>query len=230
MRFLVLLSVVVASTVGQGFLRDTPEVEAARNAFVREYNRIALLSAQSQDTGNFNEEPPRRLRANSGRQRQAQPRRQPQVEPQVEPLVEPQVEPQVEPRRQPQTFAARPTYTPAADAFSYSVNLGTNQQFHPGPRTFPAAPTFNAARTFPAARTFSSIPTIPAASAFPAPQPVTHRFAPAPVARWTGPQADTIPAGVGGGVTDTKDVAAAKAAHLQAVAAALGYHERNFAA
>ncbi|CAL4187958.1 unnamed protein product [Meganyctiphanes norvegica] len=49
----------------------------------------------------------------------------------------------------------------------------------------------------------------------------TPTFVPSgPIMTWPGPFADDIPAGLGGFVQDTDDVAAAKAAHYQALAAA----------
>merc|ERR1712189_114046 len=49
----------------------------------------------------------------------------------------------------------------------------------------------------------------------------TPTFVPSgPISTWPGPFADDVPAGLGGVVQDTDDVANAKAAHFQALAAA----------
>ncbi|XP_045618911.2 cuticle protein CP1876 [Procambarus clarkii] len=57
MRFLVIASVVFGLAHGQGFPRDTPEVQAARDAFVREYNRLAELAALAPDIHIYEQRP-----------------------------------------------------------------------------------------------------------------------------------------------------------------------------
>ncbi|KAK8377188.1 hypothetical protein O3P69_013675 [Scylla paramamosain] len=49
MRSFVIVSVVLGVALGQVYPRDTPEVEAARNAFIAEYNRLARLAALAPD-------------------------------------------------------------------------------------------------------------------------------------------------------------------------------------
>lgn len=162
----VIVSVVLGTTLGQAFPRDTPDVQAAREAFIREYNRLAELAALAPDIHIYHRDP------------------------NLPPL------------------AGHPGY----DAFSFSASLGTNEQFNPGPDTFPSVgqlPGHLAGHT----------------AGHHIPQPSKHRFAasPDPLERWRGPLADTVPAGVGGQVRDTDTVAAAKAAHFRAHAQALGY-------
>ncbi|XP_064085105.1 uncharacterized protein LOC135200404 [Macrobrachium nipponense] len=103
---------------------------------------------------------------------------------------------------------------PAFNAFSFSANLGNNQQFVPGPNTFPAAGHLAGH--------------LAGHQAPPVPAPTSpHRFsAPgAPTQKWQGPFAHTIPAGVQGsqGTVETPEVAAARSAHFAAHAAALGF-------
>ncbi|KAK3887513.1 hypothetical protein Pcinc_008392 [Petrolisthes cinctipes] len=49
MRSLIVLSVVLGMAYGQGFPQETPEVAAARAAFIAEYNRLAELAALAPD-------------------------------------------------------------------------------------------------------------------------------------------------------------------------------------
>ncbi|XP_069958594.1 uncharacterized protein [Cherax quadricarinatus] len=246
MRFLVLLSIVGAA-VGQVYPQDTPEVAAARDAFMREYNRLALLAADAPDTDVVNEEPRRHLRSHNSHHSQGAPRFQQE---------------------------ASPPYTPFFDAFSYSVNLGGNQQFQPSsvtfrsatnfrskpsfrtPDRFSTAPTFRTTDSFntsPTLRTtdvFSTAPTFRTTDTFPTAPilPVTARprstrrrkvkqrvpvltspeqhFQPSPEsipAPRSGPLADAAPAGGGRYVSVIKDEAAARDAHLSALFAALGF-------
>nr|XP_053635041.1 cuticle protein CP1876-like [Cherax quadricarinatus] len=175
MRSLVIVSVVLGVAFGQGFPRDTPEVQAARDAFIREYNRLAELAERAPDIHIYEQRP----------------------------LLPGQT---------------RPVPVPAFNDFSFSANLGGNQQFVPGPNTFPSAGHLaghlaghHAGHNVPAPR--------PAA-----PRPSAHRFSPPSdySPPWTGPLADDVPAGVSGRTQDTPNVAAAKAAHFRAHASVLG--------
>ncbi|XP_071551569.1 uncharacterized protein [Panulirus ornatus] len=150
MRGLVIVCVVLGTALGQGFPRDSPEVAAARDAFIREYNRLAELAALAPDIHIYHRDPPQPI--------PGQP--------------------------------APPAY-PAFNAFSFSANLGANEQFHPGPNTFPTAGHLAGHM----AGHLAGHRAQPAA-----PQPSPHRFAasPDPTQRWTGPFADTVPAGVDG--------------------------------
>ncbi|XP_066942159.1 cuticle protein CP1876-like [Macrobrachium rosenbergii] len=101
---------------------------------------------------------------------------------------------------------------PTFNAFSFSANLGRNQQFVPGPNTFPGA---------------GHLAGHLAGHQAPAPA-APHRFsAPdAPTPKWQGPFAHTIPAGVQGSqaqTVETPEVAAARNAHFAAHAAVLGF-------
>ncbi|XP_068226299.1 cuticle protein CP1499-like [Palaemon carinicauda] len=103
---------------------------------------------------------------------------------------------------------------PAFNSFSFSANLGDNRQFVPGPNTFPSA-----------GHLAGHLAGHQAPARAPAP---THRFAApdAPVAKWQGPFAHTVPAGLGGApaqTVETPEVAAARNAHFAAHAAALGF-------
>ncbi|XP_063597190.1 uncharacterized protein LOC134773877 [Penaeus indicus] len=182
MRSLVLVSVVLGVALGapQGFPLDTPEVSAARQAFIAEYNRLAELAAAAPDIHIYHEDPRDRLQ----RLQTAAP--------------------------------LAPTHAaPAFNDYSFSASLGNNQQFVPGPNTFPAGHLAGHLAGHQA-------PAHPAPA--PAPAPAPHRFqaTEAPVARWTGPVADTVPAGLGGRTSETESVAAARDAHFRAHAAALG--------
>lgn len=181
------MSVVLGVAIGQVLPRDTPEVEAARNAFIAEYNRLARLAALAPDVHIYHRDPV------------------------LDPI----------------TRVARPINPPSFNAFSFSANLGDNQQFIPGPNIFPGAshmPGHMAGHM--AGHHFK-----------PTPQPVVHqrarlpvttaprteftkvplfKMADEPVSRWTGPFADEVPAGLSGHVMETPSVAAAKAAHFQA--------------
>ncbi|XP_050724270.1 uncharacterized protein LOC127002414 [Eriocheir sinensis] len=196
MRSLVIVSVVLGVALGQVFPRDTPEVEAARNAFIAEYNRLARLAEQAPDIHIYHRDPEQDLSAPSG------------------------------------VVRHRPINPPAFNAFSFSANLGANQQFVPGPNTFPGAshmPGHLAGHHVHAAPTHA--PAAPThAPAAPTHAPVSFRasqrpritqaplfnIVDEPVARWTGPFADEVPAGLSGHVMETPSVAAAKAAHFQA--------------
>ncbi|KAG7164443.1 Cuticle protein [Homarus americanus] len=263
MRSLVMLSVVVGVALGQGYIPDTPEVLAARNAFVKEYNRLAMLAAQAPDTHIYHEQ----LHHHPGATKHHHHH-------------------YGVPLPSLQQHAA-------VNAYKYSANLGLNEHYVPGPKTFssvnhlaghmaghqaftaqdapvvpwtgPLADTVPAGlngqvkdtpgvaaakdehfkalkmathtptghtpytHTFhpPASHSFQHIPA-PAQALFPAPAQALFP-APAPVKPWTGPMADTVPAGVDGFVRDTPGVANAKAAHYQALASALGYQGVNFA-
>ncbi|XP_076039205.1 uncharacterized protein LOC143024296 [Oratosquilla oratoria] len=178
MQSLVFVSVVlgVAIAAPQGFPLDTPENNAARLAFIREYNRLAKLAADAPDIHIYMNDP----------------------RPILKELV-----PQV-------TFtpAAQPNIpNPTVNNYQFSADLGRNSLFQPGPNTFPAGHLAGHL----------------AGHQAPAPQPaprVTSRFAPteAPVAKWTGPVADTVPAGLEGLTKETPAVAAARAAHIQNLA------------
>ncbi|KAG7173985.1 uncharacterized protein LOC121859864 [Homarus americanus] len=182
MRSLVIMSVVLGVAFGQGFPRETPEVHAARNAFILEYNRLAELAALAPDIHIYHATP------RPGAAHTSLP-----------------------------SHVAAP---PAFNAYSFSASLGGNQQFIPGPNTFPS--TGHHAGHL--AGHLAGHHAGHRAGHVPAPQPATHRFAASPdtISKWTGPLADEVPAGVQGNVQDTANVAAAKDAHFRAHAAALG--------
>ncbi|XP_037796374.1 uncharacterized protein LOC119591700, partial [Penaeus monodon] len=104
MRSLVLVSVVLGVALGapQGFPLDTPEVSAARQAFIAEYNRLAELAAAAPDIHIYHEDPRDRLQ-----------------------------------RLQVAAPLATSQAVPAFNDYSFSASLGNNQQFVPGPNTFP---------------------------------------------------------------------------------------------
>ncbi|XP_042857705.1 uncharacterized protein LOC122243993 [Penaeus japonicus] len=191
MRSFVLVSVVLGVALGapQGFPLDTPEVSAARQAFIAEYNRLAELAAAAPDIHIYHEDPRDRLQ----RLQTSSPH-----------LANPAV-PSV-------------PSVPAFNDYSFSASLGNNQQFVPGPNTFPSAGHLAGHLAG------HQAPAHPAPAPARAPAPAPHRFQvpDAPVARWTGPVADTVPAGLGGRTTETESVVAAKDAHFRAHAAALG--------
>ncbi|KAK7070386.1 hypothetical protein SK128_023427 [Halocaridina rubra] len=193
MRSLVLVSVVLGVALGspQGFPVDTPEVMAARRAFIAEYNRLAELAALAPDIHIYHDDPRQRLQ-------------------QLDALAN------HIPQATPVTTVQRPA-NPAFNSFSFSANLGNNQQFVPGPNTFPGAGHLAGHL----AGHQAGVPAQPSVQ-------TSHRFSPsaaAPVQRWPGPFAHTVPAGVGvpQAAMDTPEVAAAKRAHFDAHAAALGF-------
>lgn len=186
----VFISVVLGVALGapQGFPVDTPEVAAARRAFTAEYNRLAELAALAPDIDIYHDDPRQHQQALQAVSNQL-----------------------------PQTFAAPRPVNPAFNSYSFSASLGSNQQFFPGPNTFPGAGHLAGHL----AGHQAGVPTVPAA-------PTTHRFnAPAaPTGKWTGPFAHTVPAGLSGlpsRTVETQEVQAAKAAHFAAHAAALGF-------
>lgn len=185
------MSVVLGVAIGQVLPRDTPEVEAARNAFIAEYNRLARLAALAPDVHIYTRDS----------------------------MVD----------RVP--LAPRPVNPPTFNAFSFSTNLGDDQQFVPGPNVFPGAthmPGHMAGHM--AGHRFRPSPA-PAPQPTPAPRPRTRvtaaprptfpdvplfRVAEEPIVRWTGPFADEVPAGLSGHVMETPSVIAAKEAHFRA--------------
>lgn len=182
------MSVVLGVAIGQVLPRDTPEVEAARNAFIAEYNRLARLAALAPDVHIYT--------------------RDPRVD------------------RVP--LAPRPINPPAFNAFSFSTNLGDNQQFMPGPNVFPGASHMPGHMAGHMAGHHRFRPT-PAPAPSPAPRPRAQitaaptftdtplfRIADEPIVRWTGPFADEVPAGLSGHVMETPSVIAAKEAHFRA--------------
>lgn len=174
----VFLSVVLglSSAAPQGFPQESHTLQAARNEFIREYNRLAALAAAAPDihiimASNRIDHP---VHQHTFTQQQ-----------------------QVAPVHQ---------VIPAFNEYGFTANLGRNNIFVPQAHTFPAAPTHRQAGHL-----------------------AGHHFVPQDIsatnARWTGPLADTVPAGVNGlpqQVRDTPEVAAAKAAHYAALNAA--YH------
>jgi len=106
----------------------------------------------------------------------------------------------------------KPASVPAAffENYGFTANLGGNQQFFPSANTFPAPPTHGGHL---AGHLAGHQAPAPAQLSAPATAPL----------RWTGPLADTVPAGVHGlpqQVQDTPEVAAAKNLHFRALEAA----------
>ncbi|XP_047738744.1 uncharacterized protein LOC108669093 [Hyalella azteca] len=108
-RFQVFVSVVLglASAAPQGFPLETSDVQAARNAFINEYNRLAALAAAAPDI--------HIIMAN---------RR----------LDDPNLN--IIPHHNHVQAPVQKAF-PAFNKFAFSANLGTNQQFVPQANTFP---------------------------------------------------------------------------------------------
>lgn len=199
MRSLVIVSVVLGVALGQVFPRDTPEVEAARNAFIAEYNRLARLAALAPDVHIYHRE---RV-------------------------------------MDPVTKVPRPINPPAFNAFSFSANLGTKEQFVPGPNIFHGATHMpghlsghlaghQVAPTHKPVLKQAARPKVTAAPRFtPTQVPLFSLAAEEPVMRWTGPFADEVPAGLAGHVSETPSVVAAKEAHFRAHANYWNQASRN---
>ncbi|XP_042230064.1 uncharacterized protein LOC121871716 [Homarus americanus] len=238
MRSLVVLSVVVGVAFGQIYPRDTPEVAEARQRFIEEYNRLAILAAEAPDIHIYHEQPRSQLVTDT------LPRERVDT---LRGVV-------TDSRRQQQAFAPRPIQPPVFNSFSYTVDLGSGKEFNPSPNTFPTivghptthpsstpqrathrfapvrAPTFAPVRapTFAPVRAPTFAPV--RAPTFNLNRASTYNPDPAPTPRWKGPLADTEPAGIHGQVQDTHDVATMKATHFRAVADALQAQGHNIRA
>merc|ERR1719341_384173 len=179
MQSFALMSVVlgVASCAPQVFPRHAP-LDAARQDFIREYNRLAQLAAAAPDihiimgaTHRLNNVP-------------------------SVPVVNNHI-------AEPVTF----TQPQGTENFGFTSNFGLGQQF---------------------------VHTTGHLAGHQAGHLAGHQAPATPSLRWTGPFADTVPAGVHGlptQVRETADVQAAKAAHFAAHSAALhatGHNVRRF--
>lgn len=175
-------------------------MQAARNEFIREYNRLAALAAAAPDIHIYManrrlDNPDHNTINHHNRQRQ-----------------------------QPATQFKNQVHAPVAPAFNrfaFTANLGANKQFVPQANTFPAAPQHSGHLAghlagHQAGHLASHQASLQAVRQQQA-KLVPH--AQGPIMRWNGPFADTVPAGVHGlprQVLDTPAVAAAKAAHFAA--------------
>ncbi|CAL4079336.1 unnamed protein product [Meganyctiphanes norvegica] len=221
MRNLVFVSVVLGVTCASPFLpRDDPNVAAARARFIQEYNRLAALAAAAPDIHIIMDDRthPSVVNNNLLQQQHTGSQMSPVVRHQQKQHT-PQLPVKIpQHHQQPQSLSQQHPANPAFNTFSFSTTLGDNQQFFPQvnfiqPAT-PPAPTrmHNRAR--------------PVHFPVPIAQPTTT-FNGEPIIRWTGPLADTVPAGVNGlpqQVSDTPEVAAAKASHFRAHALARAFN------
>ena len=192
------------SSVTAGFLRQTPEVQAATAHFLNEYNRLARLAAEAPDIHIIQKDP--RTKQNIRIDRPAATARHPNLLPQ-------------QPQQQHHHHQAAPAPLPrqASNQYAYSATLGSNQQFLPN--------QFRSAHQREATHHSSGRPhTFAAAQSQRQQQQQQPR-------RYTGPFAHTVPAGVNGlptVVRHTPAVEAARQAHFQALASAyraIGVHQ-----
>jgi len=178
------------------------DVAGARARFIQEYNRLAALAAAAPDVHIIMDDRTHPSIVNNHHQQQ-------QHNPRLVPLVHQQ--------QQPQTLSQRQPPNPAFNQlFTFGTNLGDNQQFIPQSNFIqPVATTAPRKQHNNAQHTISQLANLPIAGG-------SKTIFSKPT-RWTGPFADTLPAGVNGlprQVADTPEVAAAKQAHFRAHALA----------
>merc|ERR1719337_328710 len=163
-----------------------------RAHFLSEYNRLAKLAADAPDIHIYHQDPRQKLAHLN-------------AVPTPAPLL-------------------APVHNPAFNAYSYTANLGDNQQFFAGPNTFPAQAVHQAghlAGHLAGHQAPAPAPVRVPAATF-APVPTFNTVHDAPPAKWTGPVADTVPAGLSGRTVETDAVKAARASLYRAHANALG--------
>ena len=180
------MSVVLGLTCAapQGlFPQETYEHQLARNNFIQEYNRLAALAAEAPD-----------IHIIMGSTLKNHHHQQ---------LAHNTIVPQ-------QPAAPVLPQNTGFNRFTFSANLGGNDQFVPTAQTFPAAGHLAGHL----AGHQAGVQQVPS----------THRFTSEPhPGKWMGELADTVPAGVNGlprQVTPTPEVQAARNAHFQALQSA----------
>ncbi|XP_045102118.1 uncharacterized protein LOC123498767 [Portunus trituberculatus] len=200
MRSLVIVSVVLGVAFGaQVFPRDTPEVEAARNAFIAEYNRLARLAALAPDIHIYHRD---RV---------------------MDPVTN------VPQAINPPTFNAfsfsanlgtNEHFVPGPNIFPGATHMAGHLAGHQ------AAPTHKPVLKHAPRPMVTAAPhRFTAVSQ----TPLFDLAAEEPIMRWTGPFADEVPAGLSGHVSETPSVVAAKAAHFRAHADYWNQANRNTA-